>query len=328
MKKTFKKVICLVLAVIFVFSFAGCAKINYVTNSTIGAMKAVKDGSWENAEATNAEGGDTATTEDKSKIGEFKAGTYGGVKMDKIDDAVAYYVKAYNYTKSLTAKYKDEKGNTVTWYKLLGDEDLKCENIMVEGKSNSLINGLVPSIVNGLFKAGVYGLIPCNNRDPKLDNNNDDDTQKNKHDYTTSALKAEDVLACTVEEVDANTIKMTIQPKAAEMSMRGEDSQGRFFEVLGDIGSTVASISILSFSEGTAKENVKVSYQGGTGSVTINTKTGEITTADYEMDVKVAVSHACVKVIKDKSASLDITYKNHYPCSDEYLKTSKGATRV
>ena len=38
---------------------------------------------------------------------------------------------------------------------------------------------------------------------------------------------------------------MVIQPKAAEMSMRGEDSQGDFFEVLGDISATVAQIDVI-----------------------------------------------------------------------------------
>ena len=42
---------------------------------------------------------------------------------------------------------------------------------------------------------------------------------------------------------------MVIQPKAAEMSMRGEDSQGDFFEVLGDISATVAQIDVISFQQ-------------------------------------------------------------------------------
>ena len=34
-----------------------------------------------------------------------------------------------------------------------------------------------------------------------------------------------------------------------------------------------------------------------------------------------------VTVIKDKSASLSITYKNTFPASDEYLKETKGVVR-
>ena len=45
---------------------------------------------------------DAAATEDKSVIGEFQAGTYGGIKMDTAEDAVKYYVEAYNKTKAET----------------------------------------------------------------------------------------------------------------------------------------------------------------------------------------------------------------------------------
>ena len=209
---------------------------------------------------------------------------------------------------------------------MLGDENLKCENILVDGQSNATINGIVPGIVDNLFKAGVYGLVPCNNRDPQLDNNSEgikEGTEKNAHDYRTSALTGDDILAANVTDNKDGTITITIQPKAAEMSMRGDDSQGRFFEVLGDIGATVSSISVLSWSEGDASDNVKVNYKGGTGTVKINTSTKEIIEADYEMDVKVSVTHANVTVIRNKNASLDITYKNHYPASAEYIYKSK-----
>ena len=45
------------------------------------------------------------------------------------------------------------------------------------------------------------------------------------------------------------------------------------------------------------------------------------------MNVKVNVLHANVLVLKNKNASLDITYKNHYPASDEYLMKSKKIAR-
>ena len=113
----------------------------------------------------------------------------------------------------------------------------------------------------------------------------------------------------------------------AEMSMRGDDSQGRFFEVLGDISGVVAGISAVSFTQGTAEENVKVLYKGGTVTVKVDTKTKEVLEADYVMETTVQVTHASIAVIKDKSATLTITYTNHYPASDEYLKSSKNLTR-
>ena len=109
--------------------------------------------------------------------------------------------------------------------------------------------------------------------------------------------------------------------------MADQDPQGRFFNVLGDISSTVESINVLSFSEGTIEENFVVNYAGGTGKIKVDTKTKEIVEADYEMDVHIDVQHANVAVIKNKSASLDIVYTNHFPASDEFLKESRGITR-
>ena len=251
----------------------------------------------------------------------FAPGTYGGKTFETIDDVVKYYVECYNYTKTLTAPYTED-GQAKTYYKLLGDENLIVKNVLVEGKSNSLIDGLVPTIVGGLFGGSVKGLSPSDNRDPLYDTRND-----GALDLKTSALTAEDVLDANVVENSDGTISITIQPKAAVLAMPGEDSQGRFFNVLGDISSTVNSIDMLSFSEGTIDENFVVDYKGGTGTVKIDPKTGEITEADYIMLVHIDVKHANVAVLKNKKASLDIEYTNHFPASDEYLMKARKITR-
>lgn len=329
MKKVFKAVLCLAMVAALVASFAGCAKINYVTNGTIQAIQDVKSGAWENGGAQGGEeGGEEGGTGEDTVVleAQFEAGTYGGVEFKSVEDVVKYYVEAYDYTKSLTAEYT-ENGNTVTYYKLLGDEKMTIGDVMIDGKANSIVNNLVPGIMDGMFKPTPYGLVPCYNRNPDLDNNKDDDHKKNDWDFRTSHFTAEDVLACYVKDNGDGTITIGIQPKAAEMSVRGEDSQGRFFEVLGDIGGVVADIDMVSFTQGGADENVKVTYKGGTGIVKIDTKTKEIVEADYEMISIVNVTHASIAVIKDKSASLNISYKNHYPASDEFLETSKGIKR-
>ncbi len=332
MKKALKVILCLALVAAFVASLAGCAKVNYVTNGTIKAINEVKSGDWKNGGAGGAaegEGGEEggAATEDKVVLeAEFTPGTYGGKEFKTVDDVAKYYVEAYNYTKSLTAEY-DENGQTKTYYKLLGTETMEVGDVYIDGKANSIVNNLVPGIVGGMFKPTPYGLVPCYNRDPNLDNNKDDEHKKNDHDFRTSLLTGEDILACYVKDNGDGTITIGIQPKAAEMSIRGEDSQGKFFEVLGDISGVVGSISAVSFAQGDATENVKVTYKGGTGIVKIDTKTNEIVEADYEMISEVAVTHASIAVIKDKSANLSISYKNHYPADDKFLMDSKGIKR-
>ena len=324
MNKYVKKGLSLVLAAgLIAGSFAGCAKVNYVTNGAIKAINEVKDGSWQNTDAD----AQTDINDDPVVIDALTPGTYGGVAFNSLEDVANYYVEAYNYTKSLTAEYIDEEGNTQTFYKLLGDEDLQVGSVMIDGSENAVINKLVPGIVGGLFAPNTYGLVPCYNRNPEMDNNLEDATRKNDHDFRTSGATVDDILEANVKDNGDGTITMVIQPKMGQMSLRGDDAQGRFFEVLGDIGGVVASIDAISFASGTPEENIIVAYKGGTVTVKIDTATKEIVEADYNMVANVSVNHATVAVIKDKSASLAITYTNHYPASDDYLKEKKGITR-
>ncbi len=253
---------------------------------------------------------------DEAVIDELKAGTYGGVEFSSTEDVVNYYVECYNNTKTMTVDGTYD-GSPIKAYKLLGDETLNVENLLVEGKSNSTIDSLVPGIVGGLFTGGVKSLSPGNSLEPK---NDFQETSSGKIDRTVSHLTADDVLACNVTDNGDGTITLVIQPKAQTLAMPGEDSQGRFFNVLGDISSVVNSISVLSFSEGTIDENFVVNYAGGTGTIKINVANKEIVEADYNMNVHIDVKHANVAILKDKSASLDIKYANHFPASDQYLK--------
>lgn len=329
MKKTVKKLFCLVLCLALVFSLAGCAKINYVTNGTIQAIKEVKDGSWEE---DDTEEETDSTTEDSSDdpvvIDEFVAGTYGGIEFSSLEDVVNYYVEAYNATKARTAEYIQEDGTTATFYELLGSEELTIGAVLVEGKENSVINSLVPSLVSSLFSSSTYGLPPCANRNPELDNNSEDELRSADYDFTTSMLTVDDVLAANVVDNGDGTITITIQPKGASMAEKGNDSQGRFFMALGDIGATVESISVLSWASGTTEENCVVTYSGGYGEVTINVDTGLVESAYYDMEVLIEVQHATVTVITDKSATVELSYIMEYPASDEYLLESKGLTRA
>ena len=321
MKKTIKSILCVVLVAAFVLALAGCAKINYVTNGAIQAIKEVQDGTWNQTDETEEETG-------TSTIDPFVADTYGGIEFTSEADVVDYYVQCYNNTKSQTANYIDADGNTVTYYALLGEEALTIENVLIEGSENSVINGIVPEIVDGLFSKTTYGLPPCNNRDPLLDNSNGDASNPGQFDFRTSYLTAEDVQACNVVDNGDGTITLTIQPKAGQMSMRGEDSQGRFFEVLGDIAGTVDSIDMLTWASGTTEENCLVNYEGGPGTIKIDPATNTITEADYHMAVQVQVNHASILVIKDKSAEVNISYNMHYPASDDYLMEARQLTRA
>lgn len=322
MNKYVKKGLCIILATgLIATSFAGCAKIKYVTEGAVQAIHEVKDGSWKNQ--GEEQGG--ASDEDASVIDEFVAGTYGGVEFKAVEDVINFYKEAYDYSKTLTAQYKDKDGNAQTYYKLLGEEDLKVENIMIDGSANAMINNLVPGIVGGLYSPGLNGLVPSTNRDPKLDT---DAWDGNGESLATSRIVPEDILAANVKDNGDGTVTIQLQPKAVNMSMPGADAQGHVFQTLGAIDSVVDSIDVLSWSEGTTADNCKVNYKSGVATVTINASTKEIVSADYVMKAYVSVTHASIAVIKDKSATLDITMEWKYPASAEYLQSSKGVTLV
>ena len=173
MKKTLKRVLSIVLAAMLVMSLAGCANINYITNGTIKAINEVKSGDWKNG---GAEGGEEAgdIEKDEIKIDELTPGTYGGVAFNSLDDVAKFYKEAYDYTKSLTAEYTDDQGQTQKFYKLLGDEKMSIGDVIIDGSANAIVNKLVPGIVDSMFKPNTYGLVPCYNRNPDLDNNSDD----------------------------------------------------------------------------------------------------------------------------------------------------------
>ncbi len=275
-----------------------------------------------------AEGGSEGGSEadvDSAVIEEFQPGTYGGKEFATVDDVVKYYVEVFNYNKTLTATYK-EAGETKNYYKLLGDEDLKVASLLVDGKENATINKLVPGIMGGLFKGSPKGLPPAANRDPQYDYR-DDGPGGTQLSQLESHLTADDVLACNVKDNGDGTITIQIQPKAAELAQADQDSQGRFFNVLGDITSTVAQITVLSFSQGDANDNIKVTYKGGYGEITVDTKTNEATKAYYIMKVHLDITHANVTIIKDKSATMDLEYTNTFPASDDFLMKSREITR-
>lgn len=321
MKKTLKRILCVVLAVSFVLALTGCAKINYVTNGTITAIKEVKNGDWQKT------GEEEITSDEDVSVLEtpFTAGTYGGVAFNSIEDVVNFYVEAYNYSKTLMAQYKDDQGATQTWYKLLGEEKLSVDTIKIDGSENAMINNMVPGIVDGVYSPGLNGLVPSTNRNPDLDT---DGWDGNGESLQTSRLVADDILDANVTDNGDGTITMQLQPKAVNMSMPGKDAQGHVFQTLGAIDSVVDGISVLTWAEGTTADNCKVNYKGGVANVTIDTATKEIVKADYNMVAEVLVTHASIAVIKDKSASLFVRMTWSYPASDEYLSTSKGVSRL
>lgn len=303
--KGFKIVIAVLLVIAIVGEFyIGLTIPGKIENAITAATAAPADGNSETAGITFAEG------------------KYGGVEFKTLEDAVKYYNDAYNKTKAKTADFKNSGGDVETLYAFIGEENLQIKegSLLVDGSANAMLNGMLPGILKGIFKANVCGLPPSSNRHPA------DDKDSAGASMATSRVVLEDVQTGKVEEKDGKIV-ITLVPVATEMSEKGMDPQGHFFNSLGALDAVVGSIDVLSFSQGGASENVKATYEGGKAVVTIDPASGEIVEADYNMVVNVDVQHANVTVLKDKSASLTILYDNHFPVSDATW-AEKGYTAV
>ncbi len=261
----------------------------------------------------NAGGSSVATA-----IEEFKPGTYGGVEFKTPEDVAAYYVKCYNYTKTLTAEYTVD-GKPQTMYKLLGGETLEIKNLLIEGKANPALDKTVGSLAGSQFKSEAKGLPPNGGNSPENDKSPDGSIV-----YTDSAFTGEDIQNCNVKDNNDGTITIQIQPKKVTNAKEKADSQGKFFNVLGDVPGIVDELGIVTFTTGSVTDNVIVDYDGGYGTIVIDTATGEIVKADYLENIHISITHAnAFGIVKDKSASLDIVYNTQAPASDEFFAERK-----
>lgn len=257
------------------------------------------------------QGGNTDTV---AAIEEFKPGTYGGVEFKTVDDVANYYVKCYNYTKTLTAQYTVD-GKPQTMYKLLGGETLEIKNLLIEGKANPTLDKTVGSLAGSQFKSEAKGLPPNGGASPETDKSPDGSIV-----YTDSAFTGEDIQNCNVKDNGDGTITLQIQPKQSINAKEKADSQGKFFNVLGDVPGIVDELGIVTFTTGSVTDNVIVDYNGGYGTIVIDTATGEIVKADYLENIHISITHAnAFGIVKDKSADLDIIYNTQAPASDEFF---------
>lgn len=246
---------------------------------------------------------------------EFKAGTFGGVEFKEVADVVNYYNEAYNKTKAKTKVHSAVEGSdTWTFYEFLGNENLQIKpgSLLIDGKTNSMVDGLVGPILSNVFKPNVNGLPPCASRDPSADI----DTAGAS--LATSRVVPEDVAACSVTDNGDGTITLTLVPVSVNLSEKGMDAQGHFFNSLGAIDKTLQDVGV-TFASGTIEENCKVMYETGKAVVKIDTASGEMVEADYNMVVNINLTHASIAVLKDRGAALTILYDNHFPASDEEL---------
>jgi len=248
----------------------------------------------------------------------FKKGKYAGVQLNTTADAVRYYVKAYNATKKETAKYQNKETDEIlTYYKLLGVKTLGADNVYINGSRNKFMDSYLDSMISDT-KVGT-GLPPCTAVDKS------EDTDLNGKSLVTSRLRDTDVETLSIKDNKNGTVTPTIKPKSVQMSSPGVDAQGRFFSTLGPMYDTFDQMLKQNggkWTTGNAKKNLHMNYTGGTGTITINTSSGKITKATYNMKVNVDVQHVTISGMKNQRVQLRVIVKDTFPMSQELFDSS------
>lgn len=248
----------------------------------------------------------------------FKKGKYAGVQLNTTADAVRYYVKAYNATKKETAKYKDlETEEISTYYKMLGCKEMFVTNTRINGSKNSFFDSYFESLLTDMtLPTGLP---------PSTSVNKSADTDLNGKSLITSRLRDTDVASLSIKDNKNGTVTLTIKPKAVQMSSPGADPQGRFFTTAGPMYDAIDQVIKENggkWTTGNAKKNLHMNYTGGTGTITINTSSGKITKATYNMKVNVDVQHVTISGMKDQRVQLRVIVKDTFPMSQELFDSS------
>lgn len=199
------------------------------------------------------------------------------------EEIVAEYAKVYNATKA-----------TGTF---LGSENMTCDSVSIDGSENSMVKGLA-----GQFMKAEGTNMPL----PPYS----DDNPANE-----CLITADDVQEATYTDNGDGTATIKIVPVATTNDKKFQGAQGKMFNVMEDVASALANISILSWSEGDANSNVTLNTKDGYAEVTYNKDTKLMTKAEYVLITYADVVHCNIKMtpFKDKSLSAKFVYTMSYP---------------
>lgn len=195
-------------------------------------------------------------------------------------EIVAEYAKVYNATKAAGA--------------VKGSDALQCDKVVLEGSENSMLKGIAD------------GFMSANGTDMKLMPYSDDNPANE------CLISADDIATAEYKDNGDGTATIKLVPKGVKSSVKFQDAQGKMFNVMEDIAGTLASISVISWSEGDANSNVVLTSDGGYCEVTYNKETKLMTGATYVLVTTADVTHCNVAIFKDKSASAQFTYTVTY----------------
>lgn len=309
MKKVLRLISVILCLVIVISTFYGCTvTINVDVSREGGAVQvdatvptanqsAITQGSTQaptqsaaTTAAANPSASDATTDAPSAQTGDTTAAQSGdttaaqpaenAVPSTK-EEIVAEYIKVYNTTKA-----------TGTF---LGNDSMSCESVAIDGKENSMLRGIADKFMTA--NATDMQLPPYTDSDPAKE----------------CLITADDIETAEYKDNGDGTATIKLVPKEAKESRRLADSQGKMFNVMEDVAASLASVPVLTWSEGDANSNVVLTEKEGYAIVTFNTETKMMTSAEYVLVTYADVTHANVLMFKDKSAGAKFVYTTKFP---------------
>lgn len=293
-----KRVISIALALVLVFSLAACTRtinvnVNYsgaqpVAQNNVASQPAASDTNASSADTSNASqpastdaskpadnsaGADTSAS-DNASSGELSS-------TSPKEDIVAEYIKVYNTTKAT---------GTFT-----GKDSMTCDSVTIDGSENGTVKNLADKFMTA---NGTNLQLPPYS-----------DTDEGKECKTTAA----DIDKAEYTDNGDGTATIKLFPASVTNSRKFSDAQGNMFNVMEDVASALANISVLKWSEGDANSNVVLTSGGGYCEVTYDKASKMMTKAEYVLITTADVKHANILFLKDKSAVAQFTYVMSFP---------------
>lgn len=197
------------------------------------------------------------------------------------EEIVAEYAKVYNATKA-----------TGTF---LGKDSMNCESIVVDGKENGTLKSLAGKFISA--NGTDLQLPPSSESNPSME----------------CLITAADVQEATYVDNGDGTATIKITPVETTNDKKFQGAQGKMFNVMEDVSSALASVPVVSWSEGDANSNVNLITKEGYAEVTYNKDTKIMTKADYVLVTYADIVHCNVLMFKDKSATAKFVYTMSFP---------------
>ena len=172
---------------------------------------------------------------------------------------------------------------------------MSCESIIVDGKENGTLKNLAGKFITA--NGTDLKLPPTSESNPSLE----------------CLITAADVQEATYVDNGDGTATIKITPVETTNDKQFQGAQGKMFNVMEDVGSALASVPVVSWSEGDANSNVTLITKEGYAEVTYNKDTKIMTKADYVLVTYADIVHCNVLMFKDKSATAKFVYTMSFP---------------